>query len=127
MNKKALSVLAGFCILGCLMPAEAQARDHHRHHRHNDGLHLAAGIVNVVANGVRAITGQPTVVVTPAPAPVVVMPAPAPVVVTPAPVVVAPRPVIVVPPRRHYRPAPPPPPRRHHGRPMPPPHRGRGR
>ena len=101
MNKKALSVLTGFCILGCLMPSEAQARDHHKH---NDGLRLASGIVRLVKSVV----------------------APAPVVVAPAPVVVTPAPVVVVPPRGHVRPAPPPP-RRHHGRPVPPPHRGRGR
>ena len=57
------------------------------HHHHNDGLHLAAGIVNLVK-----------AVITP-PAPVVVVPPP------------APRPVVVTPPPRpvhHNRPAPPP-------------------
>ena len=84
---------------------ETMARPHHGHD--NDGLALAAGIVNLVKS---VIAPAPKVVVAPAPAPVVVTPPPppAPVVVTrPAPVVVAP------PPPRHRHPAPP---RGGHGR-----------
>ena len=75
--------IAGFA---ALFPLEA------RHHRHNEGVHLAAEIVGLVKN---AIAPAPKVVV--APAPVVVAPAPK-VVVAPAPVVVAPAPVVVAPP-----------------------------
>lgn len=86
-----------------------------RHHHHgNDGLALAAGIVNLVA---RVIAPAPVVAV---PAPAVVTP-PVQVVYTdpvtvapPAPVVYAPAPVVqyrYTVPRNHYhRPAPP----RHH-------------
>ena len=105
------------------------AGPHHgrHHHKGNDGLALAAGIVHlvkeviaptpvVVAPAPAVVAPAPAVV---APAPVVVAPAPA--VVAPAPVVVAPAPVVVAPPPRHYyRPAPPP---RHNYRPAPPPRR----
>ena len=64
--------IAGFA---ALFPLEA------RHHRHNEGVHLAAEIVGLVKNAI-------------APAPKVVV-APAPVVVAPAPVVVAPPPKVV--------------------------------
>ena len=129
MKKATLSVLTSFCVLACLMPTEAQAKEHR--HKHNDGLRLAAGIVHLVGNGIRALTGQPKTVVV-APAPVVV--APAPVVVAPPPVVVAPPPVVVVPSPapRHVRlvnppPRKPPVVRKPHAKPVPPPHRGRGR
>ena len=114
--KKIIIGLVGAAAMLTVMP-EAMARPHHRHHD-NDGLRLAAGIVNLV----KTVVAPAPVVVAPAPAPVVVAPAPAPVVVAPAPapVVVAPNPVVVprrvvvVPPPRH-RAAPP----RHH-RPAPP-------
>ena len=104
---------------------------HHRHH-HNDGLHLAAGIVHLVKAVVAPtppVVVQPAPVVAPAPvvvqqpvvapAPVVVQPqvvAPAPVVVAPAPVVLQQPVVVQTAPRYYHRPAPPP---RHHR-----PHRG---
>ena len=95
---------------------ETMARPHHGHD--NDGLALAAGIVNLVKS---VIAPAPKVVVAPAPAPVVVTPPPppAPVVVTPPPppapvVVTRPAPVVVAPPPpRHRQPAPP---RGGHGR-----------
>ena len=95
------------------------AGPHHgrHHHKRNDGLALAAGIVHLV----KEVVAPTPVVVAPAPAVV----APAPAVVAPAPVVVAPPPppvvvappVVVPPPRHHYRPAPP-------RRPAPAPYRG---
>lgn len=138
MKKILIIAMLCFCVTGAVF-----AGPHHRHHHHNDGLGLAAGIVNLVGYGLNTILG-PRVVVTPAPvmipaAPtrvvvpqtvpqqVVIEPAtvqyvqPAPVVVQqptvyyqPAPVYYRPCP----PPRGYYRPAPPP---RHHGN-----HHGRG-
>ena len=99
----------------CIGTAVFAAPHHHGHHKRNEGLELANGIVDLV---LKVVAPQPTVVVAPqpavvAPAPVVV--APPPVVVAPRPVVVAPRPVVVAPPRpRHHRPAPPPRPHNHH-------------
>ena len=91
--KKLCIGLIGAAAMLAVVP-ETMARPHHGHH--NDGLALAAGIVNLV----KAVI---------APTPVVVAPPP-----PPAPVVVAPAPVVVTPPPpRHHRPAPP---RGGHGR-----------
>lgn len=80
----------------CALPAMA---GHHHGHHHNNGVRLAADIVNLVGNVLRL----PAAVI--APAPVVVT---QPTVVAPA-AVAAPAPVLVVPPPvYHYRPAPPP-------------------
>ncbi|MBE6355823.1 MAG: hypothetical protein E7058_01765, partial [Lentisphaerae bacterium] len=65
------------------------AGPHHRHHKRNEGLALAAGIVHLV----KEVVAPTPVVVTPPPAVV----APAPVVVTPPPAVVAPAPAVVAP------------------------------
>ena len=114
MNGKVFFAAAVFCIGTAVFAAPPR---HHRHHKHNEGLALANGIVDLV---LKVVAPQPTVVVAPppavvAPAPAVVTPAPAPVVVTPAPVVapapvvVAPAPVVVAPPPPpvyYHRPAP---------------------
>ena len=123
MNKKVLSVLTVFCILGCLIPNEAQARVPKHRHKHNDDLRLATRIVNITTKSVRALTTP--IVVTPVP--VVVSP-PTPVVVTPRPIIVAPPPVVIVhPPHRHHRSILPPV-RKHRGKSiLPPPYRERGR
>ena len=73
--------LTAFCALG--VAGQAEARGHH--HKESKGRQ-AAGIIYAVADTIRAVTGQPDVVVTPG----VVAPVVAPVVVTPAPVVVTP-------------------------------------
>ena len=96
-----------------LCAATVCARPHHHHG--NKGLHLAAGIVNLVGasiNTVAAVFTPRTVVVTPPPPPprtVIVTPPPPPprpVVVTPPP---PPRPVVIhhPAPRPVHRPAPP--------------------
>ena len=113
--KKLCIGLIGAAAMLAVIP-ETMARPHHGHH-HNDGLALAAGIVNLV----RTVVAPAPVVVAPppqpvvvAPAPVVVAPPPPPVVVAPAPVVVTrPAPIVVTPPR-HHRPV----------HPRPAPHRG---
>ena len=130
--KKLCIGLIGAAAMLAVIP-ETMARPHHGHH-HNDGLALAAGIVNLV----RTVVAPAPVVVAPPPQPVVV--APAPVVVTPPPpppVVVAPAPVVVTPPPPPVVVAPAPvvvtrpapivvtPPRHHHPvHPRPAPHRG---
>ena len=111
-----MACVTAFCALG--IAGQAEARGHH--HKESKGRQ-AAGIIHAVADTIRAVTGQPDYVVTPAPAvvaPVVVTPAPAvvaPVVVAPAPVVtpapiiapqpspvvVAPAPVVTPAPRLH--------------------------
>lgn len=130
MKNKTLAILTSMCVLAAFAPkAEAHDRDHHRG---NDGLHLAAGIVNLVSD---VLNPRPVVVVQPAPVviapprPVIVRPvqpayyvAPRPVIVHP-PVVVE-HPVIVVPPSRRMMP---PPPRRVERRAPPPQYRDRGR
>ena len=106
MNGKVFFAAAVLCIGTAVFAAPRP--HHHGHHKRNEGLELANGIVDLV---LKVVAPQPTVVVAPQPAVV----APAPVVVAPPPVVVAPRPVVVAPPRpRHHRPAPPPRPHNHH-------------
>ena len=77
-NTKIIAIVSALLIAGGLT-----ARPHH--HKHDDGLRLAAGIVGLVAN---VLAPTPVVVAAPPPPPpppVVVTPPPAPVVVTPAP------------------------------------------
>ena len=84
---------------------------HHGHYRGNDGVWLAAGITNIVANGIQILNGiaypRTTVVATPAPVyqqPVVV-PQPVyqqPVYVQPQPVVPQPAPAVYYPPQPVY-------------------------
>lgn len=137
MKKILIIAMLCVCVTGAVF-----AGPHHRHHHHNDGLGLAAGIVNLVGYGLNTILGPrvvttapvvvpaaPTRVVVPQTVPqqVVIEPAPvqyvqpAPVVVTQPTVYYQPAPVYYQPcppPRGYYRPAPPP---RHHGN-----HHGRG-
>ena len=89
---------------------------HHHHHRGSDSVWLAAGIVNLVAGGLRILNPPPTVIVqqpvyappvyqvVPQPVQVVQPVVPAPVVttpvvttpvVTPIPTYVAPQPIIM--------------------------------
>ena len=113
MKKLIIGILGAGIVLAA---APEAAAGHHRGH-HNEGLHLAAGIINLVK---AVFTPAPPVVVAQTPAPVVVAPQPAPVVVTPP----AP-PVIVRQPAYHHRPAPAP---RHHNPPRGgKPHRGHRR
>lgn len=75
---------------------------YHRHHHHNVGLGIAAGVVGAAATAaiVRDIVAPRPVVYT-TPAPVYTTPVyttPAPVYTAPAPVVVQPAPVVVTPP-----------------------------
>ena len=102
-NTKIIAIVSALLIAGGLT-----ARPHH--HKHDDGLRLAAGIVGLVAN---VLAPTPVVVAAPPPPP-------PPVVVVPPP---PPRPIVVAPPPRRY--APPPPPRRHHAPPPRNHHRGR--
>ena len=79
-----MACLTAFCALGVAGQAEA-----HGHHHKENKARQTAHVIHAVADGIRALTGQPNVVVTPpvvTPAPVVVTPP----VVTPAPVVVTP-------------------------------------
>ncbi len=88
-NSTVKTLLIGLCALGVAGQAEAG----HHHHKESKGRQ-AAGIIHAVGDVIRAVTGQPDVVVTPGvvtPAPVMVAPTP---IVTPAPVMVAPAPVI---------------------------------
>ena len=88
MKNKHIALMAA-CACLAMAPATAQARDHH-HHKHNEGLHLAAGIVNLV--GKVFSWGKPTVVVT---QPTVVVPS------QPTVVVPSQTPVVVVTPQTH--------------------------
>ena len=104
----------GFLGAAIVLAATPEAAAGHHGKHHNEGLHLAAGIVNLVK---AVLTPAPAVVVAQTPQPVVVAPPAAPVVVAPQPVVVAPPPppvvvtqppppVIIRHPAYHHRPAP---------------------
>ena len=84
-NTKIIAIVSALLIAGGLT-----ARPHH--HKHDDGLRLAAGIVGLVAN---VLAPTPVVVAAPPPPP------PPPVVVTQPP-----PPVIIRHPAYHHRPAP---------------------
>ena len=110
------TLIIGLCALG--LAGQVEARDHH--HKESKGrqaadiIHMTGHALEGLSSLIRAVKGEPEVVVAPAPAavvapaPVVVAPppvvTPAPVI-TPAPVVVTPAPVVVTPPRI-YRPGP---------------------
>ena len=109
----------GFLGAAIVLAAAPEAAAGHHGKHHNEGLHLAAGIVNLVKAVFTpaapvVVAPQPVVVAPPAapvavaPQPVVVAPPPPPVVVAPQPVVVAPPPppVIIRHPAYHHRPAP---------------------
>ena len=113
MNNKIKIVLGALLIAGIATPTFAAPPPRHDKH-HNEGLHLAAGIINLVGQVLQI--GKPqTVVVTPPPPPpqTVIIHQP-----TPPP---PPQPVIIhrpAPPRRHAVPARPAPhPRKPHGGP----------
>ena len=108
MNNKFKIVLGALLIAGIATPTFAAPPPRHDKH-HNEGLHLAAGIINLVGQVLQI--GKPqTVVVTPPPPPqqtIVVTPPPPP-----------PKTVVIhqpAPPRRHAVPARPAP---HRGRPQ---------
>ena len=99
--KKMMIVLVGMTAILVAVP-ETMAGHHGHKDKGNDGLRLAAGIVNLVKY---AITPAPQVVYQPAPPPVVVQ-----------------RPAVIIKDRRHERYAPkrrPEPPRRAHAKPAP--------
>ena len=98
MNNKFKIVLGALLIAGIATPTFAAPPPRHDKH-HNEGLHLAAGIINLVGQVLQI--GKPqTVVVTPPPPPqqtIVVTPPPPP-----------PKTVVIhqpAPPRRHAVPA----------------------
>lgn len=88
--------------------AFAGPRHHNKHHKGNDGVRLAADIINLVDSSLRLLTGTPrTVVVAPQPAVVVAPPPPpAQVIVTAPPPPRRPNTIIInnPPPRRHPQP-----------------------
>jgi hypothetical protein len=106
MNKKfkvmmaAAVICAGTCVF-------AREPGHHKKHDRNDGLALAAGIVNLVC---KVINPQPVIVTPPPPPPVVEYQ-----IVTPPPppprVVIEQRPIVI-----KHKVTPPPPPHRNHNR-----------
>lgn len=100
MKKVIIAVL-----IGCVGITTVYGRPHHHHPNHykgQDGVRLAAGIINCVGN-VLTILNPPQVIVAPppvVPTPVVVAPPPVPAVVAPPPPVVV-TPVVTYPPRYH--------------------------
>ena len=97
--KKILTTILAAGVATCVFAGpHGPRRDHgrgapppHRHHDRNDGLALAAGIVNIVGNGLRIFNPPTTTIVTTPVVPVqtVVQPVVQPVVVQqPQPVVV---------------------------------------
>ena len=83
---------------------------HHGYYRGNDGVWLAAGITNIVANGLQILNGityPRTTVITPAPVYQQSVVVPQPVVVPPAPAVYyQPQPVYTQPVYRYPAPCP---------------------
>ena len=91
--KKMMIAFVGMAAMLVAVPETMAAPHGDKHHKGNDGLRLAAGIVHLVKEVIN-------------PAPVVIAP-PRPVVVTPPrPVIVKPEPKRHTPPRQH-KPAPP--------------------
>ena len=111
---------AAFMLTAVAIPETMAAPHGHHHHKGNDGLYLAGGIVRLVntlfAPPRPVVLAQPAVVEEVVPAPVVVRQV---AVVPPPPVVVYhPRPAVrPAPPRRPHHPAPAPHHRNGHGRP----------
>ena len=104
MNKKFKIVMAAavICAGTCVFAREPK---HHNQHDHNDGLALAAGIVNLVC---KVINPQPVIVTPPPPPPVVeyhyTTPPPQQIIIKKEPIVI-----------RHKITPPPPPKNNHRG------------
>jgi hypothetical protein len=92
--KKMMIAVVGMAAMLVAVPETMAAPHGGRHHRGNDGLRLAAGIVNLVQQVIN-------------PAPVVIAP-PRPVVIAPPrPIIVPQRPVKHASPRKAHKPQPP--------------------
>ena len=104
MNKKFKVVMAAavICAGTCVFAREPK---HHNHHGHNDGLALAAGIVNLVA---RVINPQPVVVTPPPPPPQVIeyhytTPPPQQIIIKQEPIVIRHKVTLPPPPKNNHR------------------------
>lgn len=106
--KKILAIVVLCMCTAVVFAGPHHGRRHHGHHHGSDGIWLAAGITDIVANGIQILNGitcPVRTVVTPVYQQPVVVPQPVyqqPVYVQPQPVVTQPAPAVYYPPQPVY-------------------------